>query len=214
LSSFWSNFSSALLASSPLEIWGVITGLACVWLAARESVWNFPVAIVACLLAAAVYLGGSVKLYSDAGLQAVFIVLNVYGWWAWRQKGTQQQELHITRTSGRLWLQLAGLAVAFTLGAGYLFDKYTDAAAPYWDNGATAVSLAAQYLLTRKKLENWLLWIAVDIVYVVLYWHRGIALFSVEYAIFLALAAYGFWEWRRLMKRAPAPNLSTALPTS
>lgn len=189
-----------MLASSALEIWGVVTGLACVWLAARESIWNFPVAIVACVLAAVVYV--EARLYSDAGLQAVFIGLSIYGWWLWLRKGPRQEALRVTRTSWQLGLTLAALAIIFTVTAGYLFKTYTNAAVPYWDNGATAVSLMAQYLLTRKKLENWLLWIAVDVLYVVLYWQRGLALFSVQYAVFLVLAAYGYWEWLRLRRSA------------
>ncbi|GAA4376685.1 nicotinamide riboside transporter PnuC [Hymenobacter koreensis] len=177
------------------------------WLAARESVWNFPVAIVACVIAGIVYF--QAKLYSDMGLQVVFVALAFYGWWMWLRKGPAQGQLHVSTTSWRWWVVLAALAVGFTLIAGYLFETYTDAAAPYWDNGATAVSLVAQFLLTRKKLENWLLWIAVDILYVVLYWHRGLALFSVEYVIFIGLAVYGYWEWRRLRRAAPA--LSTPL---
>lgn len=194
-----------MLASSAVEIWGFVSGLLCVWLVARSSVWNFPVAIVACALAAVVYT--QARLYSDAGLQGVFIVLGIYGWWEWVRKPADAAapELPITRTSLRLWLLLAAFVATFTAVAGYLFDRYTDAAAPYVDNFATAVSIVAQYQIARKKLENWLLWIGVDVLYVVLYWQRHIVLFSVQYVVFLGLAAYGYWEWRQLMRRA-APS--------
>ncbi len=194
--------------STAYDIWGVVTGLLCVWLAARESVWNFPVAIVACALAAVVYFRA--RLYSDVGLQIVFIALGLYGWWLWLRKGPEQGEVHVSRTPGRWWLLLSALALAFTATAGYLFERYTDAAAPYWDNAATAVSLVAQFLLTRKKLENWLLWIGVDVLYVVLYWHRGLALFSVQYVVFLGLAGYGYWQWRRLLRAQDTPSLQPA----
>lgn len=190
-----------MLASSATEVWGFVTGLACVWLVARSSVWNFPVAIVACVLAGVVYTRA--RLYSDAGLQGVFIVLGIYGWWEWVRRpagAAAAPELPITRSSRRLWLVLGTFVVVFTGVAGYLFDTYTDAAAPYVDNFATAVSIAAQYQIARKKLENWLLWIAVDVLYVVLYWERGIVLFSVQYVIFLGLAVYGYLQWRRLLR--------------
>jgi nicotinamide mononucleotide transporter len=210
LGAFWSELWTALLASSPTEIWGFVTGLACVWLVARSSVWNFPVALVACALAAVVYVRA--KLYSDAGLQGVFIVLGIYGWWEWGRKpagATAEAELPITRTSPAMWAVLAAFVAGFTAIAGYLFDTYTDAAAPYVDNFATAVSIAAQYQIARKKLENWLLWIGVDVLYVGLYWQRGIVLFSLQYVIFLGLAVYGLWEWWQLMRRREA---SAALP--
>ncbi|GAB2961287.1 nicotinamide riboside transporter PnuC [Hymenobacter coalescens] len=210
-----------MLASSALEIWGFVTGLACVWLVARSSVWNFPVAIVACALAAVVYVRA--RLYSDAGLQGVFIVLGAYGWWVWvrRRPGEAVPELPVTRTGLRLWLLIGAFVVAFTAVFGYLFERYTDAAAPYVDNFATAVSIAAQYQIARKKLENWLLWIGVDVLYVGLYWHRGIVLFSIQYVIFLGLAVYGYWQWRRLARQAEAtagapvvPPVATALEDS
>lgn len=202
-----------MLASSATEVWGFVTGLACVWLVARSSVWNFPVAIVACVLAAVVY--ARARLYSDAGLQGVFIVLGVYGWWEWVRRpadAAAPPELPITRSSRQLWLGLTAFVVVFTAVAGYLFERYTDAAAPYVDNFATAVSIAAQYQIARKKLENWLLWIAVDVLYVVLYWQRGIVLFSVQYVIFLGLAVYGYLEWRRLLRQPAAPAAGTVVP--
>lgn len=213
MAAFWSELWSALLASSIVEVWGFVTGLACVWLVARSSVWNFPVAIVACALAAVVYFRA--RLYSDTGLQVVFIGLGIYGWWEWLRKpapGTAETELPITRTSPRLWLVLIAFVGSFTAIAGYLFDNYTDAAAPYVDNFATAVSIAAQYQIARKKLENWLLWIGVDVLYVVLYWQRGIALFSVQYVIFLGLAVYGLWEWWQLLRRAETSAAQPVVP--
>jgi nicotinamide mononucleotide transporter len=86
---------------------------------------------------------------------------------------------------------------AYALSAGYLFATHTDAALPYYDSTTTAISLVAQYQLSRRKIENWLLWIGVDVAYVGIYWHRGLALTSLLYAVYLALAAYGYWEWLR-----------------
>ena len=195
-----------------MEVWGFITGLACVWLVARSSVWNFPVGIVACALAAVVNV--RLRLYSDAGLQGVFIILGLYGWAQWLRKpaATTEPELPITRLSARGWLLLLAFVAVFTAGFGWLFATYTQAAAPYLDNFATAVSIAAQYLIARKKLENWLLWLGVDVLYVWLYWRRGSALFSVEYLIFLGLASYGYYEWWQLMRRGAAPAVVPVVP--
>ena len=170
---------------------GVLTGVACVWLAARNSVWNFPVAIVSCGLYLVVF--GQARLYSDAGLQVAFIALSVYGWMAWLRtpatpKAAAAPVLPISRTPARVagWLGVVGLLYA--LGAGFLFSHYTDAALPYWDSSTTAVSLAAQLLLSRRHLENWLLWIGVDVAYVGMYWHRHLYLTSAS--------TLCFWGWR------------------
>jgi len=198
---------AAVRHTSPLETGAVVTTIACVWLAARNAIWNFPVAIVACILYFILLLQN--KIYSDAGLQLAFIALSVYGWWSWLRRGKTdaavEAPLPITRTSGRLWTLLAGFGVAYAVGVGYLLARYTDATVPYYDSSTTAVSLVAQYLLSRRKLENWPLWIGVDVVYVGIYWHRDLALSSLLYAVLTGLALYGYREWLREAKiQAPA----------
>lgn len=197
---------SAVLASSPIEVAGVLTGIVCVWLAARNSIWNFPVAIVSCLLYVVVFL--QARLYSDVGLQAVFITLSLYGWYEWLHGGPQHRELPVTRTTSRMWLALSAAGLAYAVGAGFLFQQYTNAAIPYWDSTTTAISLIAQVQLTRKKIENWILWVLVDAAYVAMYWHKDLYLTSGLYLVYLFLAAYGYWEWRQLMLRRPAAELT------
>ncbi len=204
---------AATRAADPLEVAGVVTGIACVWLAARNSVWNFPFAIVSCGLYLVVF--GRVRLYSDAGLQLAFIALSVYGWVAWLRGAAASEapaaaELPIAHTPRRVALWLAGAGLLYALGAGFLFT-HTDAALPYWDSTTTAVSLVAQVLLSRRNIENWLLWMGVDVAYVGMYWHRHLYLTSALYAVFLVLAAYGYWQWRReLAARLLAPAPATA----
>ena len=188
---------AAARTASPLEVAGVVTGVACVWLAARNSIWNFPIGIVNGGLYLVVF--GQARLYSDAGLQLAFVVLLVYGWVKWLRGSAAPEApaLPITRTPRAVagWLAAAGLLYA--VGAGFLFSTYTNAALPYWDSTTTAVSLVAQVLLSRRHLENWLLWVGVDVAYVGMYWHRHLYLTSALYAVFLGLAAYGYWQWRR-----------------
>ena len=193
---------AAALTANPLETVAAATGVACVWLAARNAVWNFPVGIVSCGLYLLVFR--EARLYSDAGLQVAFIALNLYGWRQWQRRGTAAA-LPITGTGARLWASLLTVAALYAAGAGYLFARYTNAALPYYDSATTAVSLVAQYLLSRRKIENWLLWLAVDVVYVGLYWQRGLVLTSALYAFFLGLAAYGYWQWRREQAAGPVP---------
>jgi len=223
LASLPTDILAAVRATDPLEVAGVLTGIVCVWLAARSSIWNFPVAIISCGLYLLVF--GRARLYSDAGLQVAFIGLAGYGWWAWLRRQRQAAPagphpeapaatvtLPITRTSAGLWAVLGGAGLLYAVGAGYLFARYTDAALPYYDSATTAVSLVAQYQLSRRKLENWVLWLAVDVVYVGMYWHRGLVLTSLLYAVYLALAAYGYWQWLREVRTAAL--VSAASPSS
>ncbi len=197
---------AAFRATDPVEVAGVLTGVACVWLAARNSVWNFPVALLSCGLYLVVF--GRAKLYSDASLQVVFMALAAYGWWQWARCGAAAPALPITGTSAGLWGKLAVAGLVYAVGAGYLFATRTDAALPYFDSSTTAVSLVAQYLLSRRKIENWLLWLGVDVGYVAMYWQRQLVLTSALYGVFLLLAAYGYWQWRREKHRQPLTPLA------
>jgi nicotinamide mononucleotide transporter len=204
LSDFLPTALAALRATTPLEMAAVLTGAACVWLAARNSIWNFPVGILNGALYMVVFWRS--RFYSDAGLQVAFIALLIYGWLKWLRvsDAANAAPLPITHTPRRvaLWLTVAGLAYAG--GAGFWFAGHTNAALPYWDSSTTAVSLAAQLLLSRRHLENWLLWIGVNVVYVGMYWHRELYLTSGLYVVFLGLAIYGYWQWRREMSATPA----------
>lgn len=207
------DFREAVRTTAPLELAGVLTGIACVWLAARSIIWTFPVAIVSCGLYVVVFV--QARLYSDAGLQLAFIALAAYGWRTWLQRQrpphatpgphpeaepAEPASLPIGRTPARQWPVLLAAGAAYALGAGFLFAKFTNAALPYYDSTTTAVSLVAQYQLSRRQLDNWLLWIGVDVVYVGLYWSRGLALTSLLYAVYLALAAYGYYQWRQELR--------------
>ena len=191
-------------ATTVLELVAVVTGFACVWLAARESIWNFPVAIISCLLYVFVYYRA--RLYSDCYLQVLFIALSIYGWYEWLYGGRNATELGVTHTTPREWLAGAVFAVAFTLGFGYYLHSHTDASLPHLDSFTTAGSIVAQYLLTRKRLENWLLWILVDLIYVPVLWYKNLYPTSLLYALYLGLAAYGYWQWRRELAQ-PVPTL-------
>ena len=190
---------AAARAADPLEVSGVITGVACVWLAARNSVWNFPLAIVNGVLYLVVF--HQARLYSDAYLQLAFIALSIYGWVSWLRGAADPAAptLPITPTPRRVASCLVAAGLLYAVGAGSLFSYYTDAALPYWDSTTTAISLAAQVLLSRRHIENWLLWIGVDVAYVGMYWHRELYLTSALYVVFLVLASYGYWQWRREM---------------
>jgi len=198
------EFWTAAAGGSPLEWVAVLTGFACVWLAARESLWNFPVAIVSCGLYVLVYF--QAKLYSDCFLQLMFISLSGYGWYQWLHGGRNRAELPVSRAQSQEWLACVVFVPAFTLGFGYYLQHYTDAALPHWDSFTTAGSLAAQYLLMRKRMENWLLWIVVDAIYVPILWAKQLYPTSALYALYLGLAVYGYWEWRRALHRQPAPS--------
>lgn len=184
-----------------LESVAALFGAVSVWLSARQHVWSWPTAIVNVLLSAVVYYGA--RLYADTGLQLVYFALSLYGWYEWLYGGEHRTELPVSATPARQWPALALTAAAGTLALGTLTTRYTDVLqhnapwVPWTDAALTAVSLVAQWMLTRKRVENWALWIAVDVVYVPLLAYKRLWAFAALYAVFLALAAKGHVDWRR-----------------
>lgn len=171
--------------------------LANVFLATRQNIWSWPVGVVAVSLY--LYVFAEAKLYSDAGLQVFFLVMQFYGWYQWTRGGVEHAKSlsPVTRLSRRGWLlTLAGVA-AWTLGLGTVMHRHTDAAAPYPDAFTTILSVIAQFLMTRKILENWTLWIVADVVYIGVYTYKALYPTTGLYAIFLALCIKGYLDWKR-----------------
>lgn len=175
-----------------------------VWLTARENVWCWPVGLVNVSLSALVFLDA--RLYSSMALQVVYLVLSVYGWYEWLHGGKDDGRLAVSRTPARWLVGLFVAGVAFALALGWFLRYRTDAALPFWDAGTTAFSLVAQWMITRKWLESWMVWIPVDVVYVGMYLSQGLHAFTGLYAVFLVLAVLGLLEWRRSMSGAAAPK--------
>jgi len=184
-----------------LEAVAVVFGIVSVWLSVRENIWSWPTAIVNVSLYFVIFY--QQKLYADMGLQLFYAGISIYGWYHWLFGGAQHTRLRVSRTPRPLWLALPVLWVAAFAGLGTLLDRYTDAALPYVDSALTAGSLIAQWMMTRKYLGNWTVWIVLDVAYVALFISRGLYLTAFLYAVFLVLAARGRIEWRRSLE-APA----------
>jgi len=137
-------------------------------------------------------------------------VLNAYGWYHWLYGGKNRTELPVTRTSPRLWLLLVSIGAAGAAVIGTLLSRNTDAALPYIDAGTTSTSLVAQWMMTRKLLENWIIWVAVDVVYIGMYIYKSLYVTAVLYLIFLILSAMGFVQWRKSLKEREAQSLDAA----
>jgi nicotinamide mononucleotide transporter len=181
------------------DIAGFITGAICVWLVVRNNIWNFAWGIVnSAIFLVSFLLAG---LYADSALQVVYIVLGVYGWWAWLYAGPDHHALPMRHISRQMTvISLMFIVVATIVFATILADAL-GSTVPFWDGLTTSLSLAAQYLLTRKIYENWYLWIAADIVYVPLYVSKHLPLTGALYVIFLGMCVAGLIQWRTVMHR-------------
>jgi nicotinamide mononucleotide transporter len=184
---------------STLEIIAVILGVINILLIIARSIWNFACGIIMVALYAVVF--AQAKLYSDAGLQIFFLLVQAYGWSAWSRNKAQRGEVIVERlTSGSLKQWAVGSLMA-TLVWGAVMQRFTDASYPYWDASVAMFSVAAQILMTRRFLENWWWWIVVNCLSIPLYLMKGLYLTAGLYGVFLALAIAGLMQWRKVGMR-------------
>ena len=186
------------------EVLGFALALVMVVCSIRELHWSWPLAIASSVLYFFVFRDS--LLYAEASLQIVFAVLALWGWWQWLQRGPGDMPvLRIARMGTRgWWLCALALAVLWPALALALI-RYTDSDVPWWDALPTALSLIGQALLGRKLLENWLVWLLVNVIRVGLFAHKGLWLTCLLYLIFVAMSVLGWRAWRaRLQAAAPA----------
>lgn len=179
---------------TPLEIVAVVVSFAGIWLTATRRMLCWPVGFLACALYFKLFL--DVRLYADMVLQALFGIAIVYGWIAWARGKDDTGDIVVAPL--RLPQALAGM-VAGAVGAlaiGAFTSRYTDAALPWMDAGLSSFSLVAQYWTARRHSASWLLWIAVDILYVGMFVFKGLMLTAGLYAAMIALAVMGYRRWR------------------
>jgi nicotinamide mononucleotide transporter len=186
--------------TSCLELVAVLFGVVSVFLSVRENIWSWPTALVNVALYFALFFRSG--LYSDMGLQVIYFALSVYGWYEWLYGGAGRTTLRVTRVPRRVWGIVAAIGVVLWATLGKLTSHLPGVALPYVDAATTTVSLIAQWMMTRKLLENWTLWIIVDVVYVGMFIFKGLYLTAGNYAIYLVLAVMGHVAWKRSLTAA------------
>lgn len=182
---------------SMTETLAFITGGITVWLTVKENIWNWPIGIANSAFFVILFL--EAKLYADMALQVVYIILGFLGWYWWLFGGKNKAKLTIEKTPITTAIILGVVGILGTIGATYYLRSIGDSA-PFLDGLTTVLSLIAQYLLTKKYLENWYVWITADVIYIGLYAYKHLYLTSILYAIFLVMCIIGFNEWRATRK--------------
>jgi len=175
---------------------GFVTGLLCVWLTARASIWNFGWGILNSAILGIIFLDQ--RLFAESALQVMFIVLSLQGWLHWARGRSAVQDFRATGLREQLGLLVAAAAMSLLL---WLVLIQLRGSAPPVDAAITALSLCAQWQLNRRQASSWYWWIAVDLVSIPLYWSRGLYLIAGLYVIFLAICLYGLYNWRRAQRQ-------------
>jgi nicotinamide mononucleotide transporter len=183
------------LVTTPLELISFILSIVTVALNIRQVHWAWLFSILSSGLYAVVFLDA--RLYGDMGLQFVFIITSIWGWHLWLWGDRDHNSLTVSRLTIKGSINsVLGWLLGFALLAWFL-KTYTDTDVPYADGFLTAGSLLGQVLLSRKKIENWLVWIVVDVLYIWLYLYKGLNLTAALYAVFVIMAIIGWRTWSK-----------------
>ena len=182
-----------------LEVIGTIVGLVYLWLEYKASIYLWIESIIMPAIYIVVYYDAG--LYADFGINIYYLGAAVYGWLVWRfgNKSKAQKELPITQMPMKSWLKVSMVYIVAQLLIAWILIEYTDSNVPWWDAFTTALSVVGMWMLARKYLEQWWVWIVVDVVCVGLYIYKELFFTAGLYAFYAIIAIFGWLNWKRLM---------------
>jgi len=180
-----------------IEIAGTLTGLVYIVLSVKQNIglWFFGILNVALYI----FVFYNAQLFADMCLQMLYLVMSVYGWWHWLygKKAQNQKQISISRISLKLSIQLFLLSIVGLIVVWYILKNYTPSTIPFGDAFISVFSVTATWMLARKIIEHWLLWIVIDTISIGIYIYKGLYPTILLYTVFTILAAVGYFEWRK-----------------
>lgn len=177
-----------------LEIIGFVLTILGVILSTYQFILSWPVNIISPIVY--VFIFYKSKLYGDMSLQFMFIALAVYGWINWSRK-TMKPKQAVTNTSSMFFLIYLLASIGLTLLFYFLLKNYTNSDVPLADAILTALSVVASIMAAKKQIENWIVWIIVDVAYIVLYINKSLIITAILYAVITLLAVYAYFKWKK-----------------
>ncbi len=178
-----------------VEAVAVVLTLASVIFQIYENIWGWPTTIAGVALYAVVF--HHERLYADMGLQGIYIALGIYGWYEWLHGGEARSELTVSNAPLNVQVISYIIGAVLSLVLALILRRTTNAALPFVDSTLTSYSLVAQWMMTKKYIENWIIWIAVDVVYVAMFIYKRLYMTAGLYVVFMVLCVRGYMEWKR-----------------
>ncbi|RUT73555.1 nicotinamide riboside transporter PnuC [Ancylomarina longa] len=179
-----------------IEIVGTISGLIFLYLEIKQNKWLWPIGLLTSVMY--IYVFFVSKFYADMSLQFYYVFISIYGWILWSKgKDSTAEELPISHLSKRLFLILFGISMIIYVLISYILVNFTDSPIPYWDSFTTALSIVATWMLAKKILEQWLVWVVVNAVSLALYIYKGLYPTSVLFFFYTILAVVGYLQWKK-----------------
>ncbi|MDH3709064.1 MAG: nicotinamide riboside transporter PnuC [Cyclobacteriaceae bacterium] len=184
-----------------LEFLGFAFGVLCVLFLIRQSILTWPLGIAYVLISFVIFI--QARLYADFILHIFFLGMNIYGWYYWVYgKKSGQEEVPVTTIGFNTWAALLIISVLGIMAWGYLLNTYTDASLAYWDSTTSVLSFAAMWLTARKKIENWMWWLVVDVLATGIYFYKDLYFYCLLYLFYIGMAIAGYLAWKKTMNQS------------
>ena len=188
-----------------IEIIGTLVGIIYLWLEYRASIYLWVASII--MPAIYLYIYYTAGLYADFGINIYYLVIALYGWLAWRYGFTlfgrekkEETELKITHTPKRVWGKLLLTYIIAQTTIAYILINHTDSTVALWDSFTTSLSIVGMYMLARKYMEQWWVWLVVDVTSAGLYIHKELYFTAILYAVYAIISIFGYREWKKIMQ--------------
>lgn len=188
-----------------IEITGTTVGLIYLWLEYRASIYLWVASVV--MPAIYLYIYYNAGLYADFGINIYYLLIALYGWFAWRYgfrlsgNNKKPQELTITHTPKRVWAKLLLTYLATQAGIYIILTLFTDSTVPVWDSFTTSLSIVGMWMLARKYIEQWWVWLVVDAASTGLYIHKELYFTAALYALYAIISVFGYYKWKSMMQK-------------
>ncbi|MCK3685406.1 nicotinamide riboside transporter PnuC [Maribellus sp. YY47] len=187
------------------EVLGAILGIVYIFFSIRQNIFTWPTGLISSFLYVIVFFNA--KLYADMGLQVYYVAISLYGWYFWMKgkKPDNSEHVPVRITTKNLRYLLIASSIILYVGILFILKNFTDSDVPYMDSLTTALSIVATWMLAKKYIEHWLIWIFVDAVSAGLYIYKQLWPTVILFAIYTVMAIFGYVEWRKdLLKKVEA----------
>ncbi len=195
LHTFWEILYQNIMDTSILEVIAVTFGIASVIYSKKVNILVYPTGLVS--VSIYMYICFFAKLYADMGINLVYFVMSIYGWYNWARVKDNKKVVPISWCTKKEHFINVGMFVFFFISLIYVLKNFTDSDVPVWDSLTTAIFIVGMWLMAKKKIENWILWIIGNVISIPLYFYKGLVLTSVQFTVFLVLATLGYLAWKK-----------------
>ncbi len=196
------DFITSWIWANKIEILGAILGLLYIFFSIRQHILTWPTGLFTSLLYTAVFFQSG--FYADMGLQVYYVVISIYGWYYWLKGGKKEvksNEVPVTNVSRKLWAKLLIATILIYAVILFVLKQYTDSTVPVMDSLTTALSITATWMLAKKYIEHWLIWVFVDLVSAGLYIYKGLWPTVILFIVYTVMAVLGYIEWKKDLKK-------------